>query len=173
MKKAVFFIRKLRKAKIVWTREEDEIILKMGVYCKSKIDWENLSKLLINKNRYQSFRRYCLINPKIRKGRFSSEEDSKLLKLINIHGSNWNLLSLMFKTRTPKQIKNRFENNLDPNLKKEKYTKDDDRLIMELFHIFENKWSKYQNYFPTRSLKSIKNRFLKINFSNKQSPNFQ
>ncbi len=166
MKKAIFFIRKLHKIKIIWTKEEDDIILKEGSKCNSIKDWDNIWKLLENnKSRYQCFRRFLTINPKIRKGRFSKEEDLKLSKLISQYGKNWNLISEILQTRTQKQIKNRFENNLDPVLKKEKFTKEDDNLIMELFNIFENKWSKYQNYFPSRSLKSIKNRFIKINFS--------
>lgn len=165
MKKAIFFIRKLHKTKFIWTSEEDDLILKEGSRCQSKKDWDNLSKILNNnKNRYQCYRRYLTINPKIRKGRFTKEEDIKLSKLIHQYGKNWNLISKILQTRTPKQIKNRFENNLDPVLKKEKFTKEDDNLIMNLFNIFENKWSKYQNYFPSRSLKSIKNRFIKINF---------
>lgn len=167
MKKAYFFIRKLRKAKIIWTQEEDEILIKNGFNCKSKADWEKLSINFNKKTRYKCFRRYSLINPNMQKGRFTKSEDSKLIKFIEVYGKNWNLISNLLGNRTPKQVKNRYENNLNPLIKKEHYTKEDDKLIMELFDIFENKWSKYQNYFPTRSLKSIKNRFLKINFSQK------
>ena len=166
MKKAYFLIRKVRKFNEKWTIEQDLIILNFVKSSVKKVDWEKLSCQIKNKNKFQCYRRYLTINPTIKKGKWTKEEDIMLIDLVQKHGKVWSSVAKIFENRTAKQIENRYENNLNPSIKKDKFKKEEDELIMKLFNFFNNKWTKYKNYFPNRSIKRIKERFMKINSLN-------
>jgi len=113
-------------------------------------------------------RRFKIKNPLIKKGKWTKEEDLLLLKLMETYGKNWTLISKLFTSRNPKQVKNRYENSLNPALIKKKFSKQDDDLMKKLFDLFGNKWSMYLNYFPFCSIKRIKTRFMRIFISKKE-----
>lgn len=48
-------------------------------------------------------------------------------------GKNWKLLSEMIGTKTGKQIRERFINKLDPKIKREDWSDEEDRKIIELY----------------------------------------
>ena len=137
MKESVFFIRKIFKKTCEWTEEEDKILAKKGFLCKNKKDWRQLSNKL-NKDTEKCIRRFKIKNPLIKKGKWSKEEDKKLMDLIEIHGKNWTLISKLFTSRNAKQVKNRFENSLNPSLIKMKFSKQDDELMKKLFQLLEH-----------------------------------
>ena len=110
-------------------------------------------------------RRFKIKNPLIKKGKWTKDEDLLLMNLFDNHGKNWTLIGKLFTSRNAKQVKNRFENTLNPSLIKKKFSKQDDDLLKKLFDSFGNKWSLYLNYFPNCSIKRIKTRFMRIYIS--------
>ena len=56
-------------------------------------------------------------------------------------GKNWKLLSEALGTKTGKQIRERFINKLDPKIKKEEWTDEQDRKLIELYSELGSKWS--------------------------------
>lgn len=87
------------------------------------------------------------------------EEDAQLLALIDKHGKNWRELSNYMHDRTSKQIRDRYMQILKPGLKKEKWTKEEDEIILSFYLEMGSKWSKIAPYVPGRSDNQIKNRF--------------
>jgi hypothetical protein len=168
MKESIFFIRKIFHKNGKWTEEEDKLIAEKGILCRNKKDWRSLSNIL-NKDPDKCMRRFNIKNPSIKKGKWTKEEDKKLMNLIDTYGKNWTKISKLFTSRNPKQVKNRFENSLNPILIKKKFSKEDDDLMKKLFDLFGNKWSMYLNYFPFCSIKRIKTRFMRIYVYNKES----
>ena len=61
--------------------------------------------------------------------------------------------------RTGKQIRDRYLNILDDRLNKNKFTKDEDDKIIELYEKFGNSWSKIAKYLIGRTGDMVKNRF--------------
>lgn len=47
----------------------------------------------------------------------------------------------MIGTKNGKQIRERFINKLDPKIKKEDWSEDEDKKILELFSLIGSKWS--------------------------------
>ena len=60
------------------------------------------------------------------KGSWSKEEDKKLIKLHALYGNNWSKIARNFKTRTGKQIRDRYVNCIDENRIKVNFTLEDD-----------------------------------------------
>lgn len=99
-----------------WTREEDQKIIQMvEVYGKA---WSKISKMLITRNGKQIRDRYInILDPTIKKGKFTLEEDLKLLNLYRKFGTKWATISKFFENRTADMIKNRYHSSIKKNMK--------------------------------------------------------
>jgi len=82
--------------------------------------------------------------------------------LVDQFGKSWNFISKIIKNRTSKQIRLRYNNYLNPELKKDDFSKEEDFKIISLYKIFCNQWTKYKDFVPGRSDKIIKRRFFKL-----------
>ena len=78
----------------------------------NKNKWKYASVLIKNKSPLDCSRRYIILNKAIKKGRWSKEEDQKLLEMIKVFGESWKFISKIFKNRTSKQVRNRFKEHL-------------------------------------------------------------
>lgn len=164
MTKKVFFIRKVLKIDQynIWSQEEDDTLIKLVINSKTKINWKLICKFLPKKNQTQCYRRFKSINPSFRKGRWTEEEDAKLKLLLENHGNAWTFISKLMGSRSSRQIRNRYDENLNPHITKKKFSGEEDKLILQLHGIFKNNWSKYLNYLPNRCVKVIKRRYLRL-----------
>lgn len=99
-----------------------------------------------------------------KKMKWSPEEDKKLLESIRIHGtSNWPLIASALTGRTGKQCRERWLNQLKPDLNRDDWTTQEDRILMQQQRIFGNSWSKIAPSLPGRSTNAIKNRWSWLN----------
>lgn len=153
---AIFKLKKTPK-KSRWTKQEDEILLRLSQRMKRN-KWKFCSLILKNKSSYQCYLRFKKINPNILKGRWSEAEDKQLLKLVGIFGKSWKSIAKIMKTRTNKQIRNRYEEHLSEHLNKGIFSKEEDEKLKMLYNGLEGNWFKYKEYFPDRPIKKLKNR---------------
>lgn len=91
---------------------------------------------------------------------FSKEEDEKIISLTKIHGTKkWGLIASFVPGRSPKQCRDRYSNYLVPGFFKGEWSREDDELLIKLYHEIGPKWSIIQKSFPERSSNSVKNRW--------------
>jgi len=94
------------------------------------------------------------------KGNWTPEEDMILKKKVADFGlKKWKEIATFLPGRIGKQCRERWYNNVDPNLNKEKWTIAEDLQLMELHKSFGNKWVQIQKFMPGRIDNDIKNRF--------------
>jgi len=153
----IFTIRKIKNQK-KWTREEDELLINLADQFREK-QWKEISKRFANKNSLQCFSRYKRIRPGIVKGSWKKEEDLQIIDLVMKHGKAWSKISKILGTRNGKQIRDRFINVLDPEIRKGKFTEEEDRKLIGLFKQFGPKWATIAKQYPNRTADMIKNRF--------------
>jgi hypothetical protein len=91
-----------------WTEKEDKIILELGKSMKRN-KWIEAAKFVDNKTPRHCYFRYKTINPEYKKGFWTKDEDELLLKYIKLFGNNWSAIAKLMKTRSNKQIHNRFK----------------------------------------------------------------
>ena len=147
-----------KKNKKIWTEEEDKALIYYSSMYQER-HWEDVSKHFANKTALQCFSRFNRIRPGIIKGKWTQEEDNKIIELVALYGKNWSAIAKLFKTRNGKQIRDRYINVLDPSINKEKFTEEEDKLLTELYKENGPKWSEITKYFPNRTTDMIKNRF--------------
>ena len=72
---------------------------------------------------------------------------------------NWTTISKYIANRTGKQCRERYFNQLNPIINKQKFTKEEDQIILQSHQQFGNRWSKIKQFLPGRTDNQIKNRF--------------
>ena len=147
-----------KKKKPLWTKEEDELLLKKGKEYQYK-NWKLISSFLPGHSPIQCSARYRRIQTGIKKGNWKKEEDEKLLKLYKKYGKNWAKISKEMRSRTGKQIRDRFLNSLDETIRKRKFTQKEDKEIIKLYKIYGNSWSSIAKHLNGRTGDMVKNRF--------------
>eukprot|EP01006_Ploeotia_vitrea_P028543 TRINITY_DN61217_c0_g1_i1.p1 TRINITY_DN61217_c0_g1~~TRINITY_DN61217_c0_g1_i1.p1 ORF type:complete len:537 (+),score=70.21 TRINITY_DN61217_c0_g1_i1:61-1671(+) len=94
------------------------------------------------------------------KGSWTPCEDKKLFELVQeIGAGNWTKLAASFCDRTGKQCRERYLNHLDPALKKERWTEEEDNVILAQQRVRGNQWANIAKLLPGRSANAIKNRW--------------
>ena len=93
------------------------------------------------------------------KGAWGREEDEKIMRLVQIYGKSWSKISKVLVTRNGKQIRDRFINVLDPEIKKGKFTEEEDKTLIALYMHYGPKWATIAKHFLNRTADMIKNRF--------------
>lgn len=142
---------------IVWTDIQDHILLFM-IDDECRNSWKKIAQV-VKKTPIQCYQRFNKIRPDIIRGKFSKEEDKKIIELVNIYGKNWSEISKVLKTRSGKQIRDRYLNVLDSHLNRGKFTEDEDKKLLRLFLKHGPKWSKIAQFFSNRSSDKIKSRY--------------
>jgi hypothetical protein len=71
----------------------------------------------------------------------------------------WKEIATFLPGRIGKQCRERWYNNVDPKLNKDKWTLSEDIQLMELHKEYGNRWVQIQKFMPGRIDNDIKNRF--------------
>ncbi|XP_026662258.2 transcription factor MYB41-like [Phoenix dactylifera] len=101
----------------------------------------------------------CCDKVGVKKGPWTPEEDRKLVDYIHNHGhGNWkNLPQNAGLNRCGKSCRLRWTNYLRPDIKRGKFSEDEERLIIHLHSVLGNKWSMMATRLPGRTDNEIKN----------------
>ena len=78
-------------------------------------------------NRYQR-----TLDPTLRHGAWTAEEDAKLRQAVSVFGNSWTEVAEVIAGRNNEQCRDRWSDKINPTLTRGKWTDDEDKLLLEV-----------------------------------------
>ena len=89
--------------------------------------------------------------------------------LVQKYGTeNWTLIANHLPGRIGKQCRERWYNHLDPNVNKEPFTEDEEKILIDAQNRLGNKWCDISSLLPGRTDNQVKNHFNSIMYHKKK-----
>jgi len=153
-----------------WTAAEDAA-LRAAVQKLGAKRWKLIANEIEGRDDGQCLQRWRMsLQPNIVKGKWSSEHDALLIRLVESGEKDWGKIATKIPGRTTKQVRQRWSFQLDPSLNHGPFTPEEDSLLLEKCAELGASWSKIAVYLPSRTPNAVKVRFKTLNRKRQRQP---
>ncbi|KAI5965837.1 BAS1 [Candida pseudojiufengensis] len=158
-----------------WTKEEDaelsrllQVELSQNNNNIDSVDWDKISDLLSSDGSRKS--KDCRkrwsnsLDPALRKGKWTTEEDEMLVRAFEKFGTSWLKVAQEIEGRTDDQCAKRYMEVLDPKTKDrlKPWTQEEDLLLIKQVKLYGTKWRTVCSAFESRPSLTCRNRWRKL-----------
>lgn len=141
-----------RLPRTTWQPAEDEKLLRLVQEAGSTVEWQEIADALPGRSARQCCRHWWdAVDPSIKKGPWSAEENNLLAQLHEKFGNSWGEISKRIAGRTCTQCRSHWQSCLDPSIKKGPWAIEEDRNLARLQEEFGNSWTDISKRIAGRS----------------------
>lgn len=162
-------IRTKARSRRVWTREEDEklrrLVAHWGDQRGKNSHWDQISAQFESRTNKDCRKRWFhSLDPTLKRGRWTEDEDRILLEAYSKMGSVWNKIAQLIPGRTDDQCSKRYNDVLDPSVRDRlrEWTKAEDATLMQLVELHGTQWRTISQSMEGRTGLTCRNRWRKI-----------
>lgn len=163
-----------RNARNAWSKEEDALLLQrmeqmypeeysQKTIISQDVDWDTIADVFDETRRGKDCRKRWTssLDPSLRRGKWSEEEDKKLMELYKRHGALWQQVALEIKGRTEHQCLKRFLEVLDPAQRNRlaPWSESEDLTLVRAVKEHGTKWKTVAGRFVGRPPLTCRNRW--------------
>ncbi|KAK7468569.1 hypothetical protein VKT23_003073 [Stygiomarasmius scandens] len=124
-----------------WSKEEDELLRQAIATHGTRDNWKAVASVVPGRTNKACRKRWLhSLSPGVKKSAWSPEEDRLLIELYNIHGPKWSHIARHIQGRTDDACSKRYNEALDPSLKKHSWTPEEDNQLLLLHAELGEKW---------------------------------
>jgi len=153
-----------------WSSDEDARLLALVADnrdCESgEINWPRIVNQMRDRTTTQCIHRfYKALDPSIKRGRWTPDEDELLRLGVSIHDRDWYLVRNWVPGRTDMQCRERWMNVLAPELKQDAFSAEEDARLLQLVEEAggPGQWASLQSkHFPERTDNQLRRRYLQL-----------
>ncbi|KAK5814593.1 hypothetical protein F5H01DRAFT_346936 [Linnemannia elongata] len=153
-----------RGERIVWTPEEDQQLrAAVQIYGDKTEKWSKIAACVPGRTNKNCRKRWFhSLDPKLKKGPWTEEEDHLLKTGVEMFKGQWSKIAERIPGRTDDQCAKRWREGLDPLIDRAAWAPEDDILLLQRFEEFGSQWQKIALAFPGRPGLHCRNRWRKI-----------
>lgn len=166
-----------KSSRHIWSAEEDHQLTQyllsitgkaLGDINAEEVDWDllasRLSKDGSRKPKDYKKRWTTSLDPNVKKGKWTKEEDEQLIRAYEKFGASWQKVAASIRTRTMDQCAKRYTEVLDPKTKDRlgPWTTEEELLLIKQVGIHGTKWRTVASHFKNRPALTCRNRWRKI-----------
>eukprot|EP00750_Incisomonas_marina_P025627 INCI5597.2.p1 GENE.INCI5597.2~~INCI5597.2.p1 ORF type:complete len:505 (-),score=82.62 INCI5597.2:1113-2627(-) len=148
-----------------WTQKEDQLLFQAIAKFGEK-DWESVARHVGTRKGLRCRQRWMnTLKPGHVKGKWTTDDDAQLVSLVKREEATrgkghikWSVVASQIEGRNIKQVKERWSNYLDPNVRKDDFTPEEDAFLVAKKEAGMG-WSAIAKLLKTRVANQLKNRY--------------
>merc|ERR1719197_1457031 len=154
----------------LWSTTEDAL-LRSAIQKIGPRKWRTIAEHVPGRSHIQCMQRWHkVLEPTLNKGLWKAEEDEQLRAAVRLHGSSsWPAVAAIIPGRNCKQCRERWNNYLDPTLKKGCWEPAEDKALVKGQEMFGSRWSLLAKLLPGRSQIQVRDRCRVLGLKAKQA----
>ncbi|KAI8140753.1 Homeodomain-like protein, partial [Fennellomyces sp. T-0311] len=147
-----------------WTPEEDNLLrLAVQLYGDKTEKWAKIAACVPGRTNKNCRKRWFhSLDPSLRKGAWTDEEDQLLREGVMRFPNQWSKIADMLEGRTDDQCAKRWRESLDPSIDRSDWTPTEDQRLMEKYEEYGSQWQKIAQFFDGRPGLHCRNRWRKL-----------
>ncbi|KAJ7456566.1 hypothetical protein FB451DRAFT_1276412 [Mycena latifolia] len=126
-----------------WNAAEDALLVRAVANFGDHDNWKAVAQAVPGRTNKACRKRWLhSLSPSVKKSAWTPSEDSLLIELYTTHGPKWSAIARKIPGRTDDACSKRYREALDPNLKKDEWTPDEDAKLLEVYARIGGKWGQ-------------------------------
>ncbi|KAI0757323.1 hypothetical protein C8Q80DRAFT_1092893 [Daedaleopsis nitida] len=124
-----------------WTTVEDNLLIQAVAIHGENDNWKAVAASVPGRTNKACRKRWLhSLSPSVKKSAWTPEEDQLLLSLYATHNTKWSVIARHIPGRTDDACSKRYREALDPSLKRDDWTADEDAKLLDAYSRLGGKW---------------------------------